>query len=171
MKLLMGGLYWYIRGEICGLTTDHINGNTVHVCCNMVLTEQGKWTIRQPKTYAGDRYIEFADFIVEKWEGMSGSITTLNPNKITDRFRKILKDAELLHFRFHDLRHYSASIQHALGIPDSYIMQRGGWGNDGVLKSVYRHAMDSKTAEMNDKANKHFASLCNTKCNTNKKNP
>lgn len=41
-------------------------------------------------------------------------------------------------------RNYSASIQHAIGIPDSYIMQRGEWGNDGVLKSVYRHTMEQK---------------------------
>jgi len=34
-----------------------------------------------------------------------------------------------------------------------YIMQRGGWGNDGVLKSVYRHAMTGKAKEMNQKAN------------------
>ena len=66
----------------------------------------------------------------------------------------------------HTLRHYSASIQHALGIPDSYIMQRGGWGNDGTLKAVYRHALADKTKEMDDIANQHFNELCNTKYNT-----
>jgi len=35
-------------------------------------------------------------------------------------------------------------------------MQRGGWGNDGVLKSVYRHAMTGKAKEMNQKANNYF---------------
>jgi len=154
------------RGEICALDTKNIKGNVVHVCCNMVRTENNDWIIRQPKTYAGDRFIDFPDFVAEKWKDKKGLITDLNPNKITERFAKILKDIGLPHFRFHDLRHYSASIQHALGIPDSYIMQRGGWGNDGVLKSVYRHAMESKEKEMNRIANKHFEELCNTKCNT-----
>lgn len=154
------------RGEICALDTKNIKGNIVHVCCNMVRTEDMEWIIRQPKSYAGDRYIDYPDFVSEKWKGKKGLITNLNPNNITDRFRDVLKKAGLPHFRFHDLRHYSASIQHALGIPDSYIMQRGGWGNDGVLKAVYRHTMESKEKEMNQIANQHFEKLCNTKCNT-----
>ncbi len=42
-------------------------------------------------------------------------------------------------FRFHDLGHYYASTLHAIGIPDPYIMERCGWGNDAVRKDVYRH--------------------------------
>lgn len=154
------------RGEICALNTQNIKENIIHVCCNMVLTEDKTWVIRQPKSYAGDRYIDYPDFVAEKWKGKKGRITNLNPNNITDRFGELLNKVGLPHFRFHDLRHYSASIQHALGIPDSYIMARGGWGNDGVLKAVYRHTMESKEKEMNQIANSHFAELCNTICNT-----
>lgn len=159
------------RGEICALDTKNINGNTVHVCQNMVLTPEHSWTIRQPKSYAGDRYIAYPSFVAEKWAGMSGRITELTPNNITDKFRYVLIGAGLKHFRFHDLRHYSASIQHALGIPDAYIMQRGGWGNDGVLKAVYRHTMSDRAEQMTNIANAHFEGLCNTKCNTKKKEP
>lgn len=157
------------RGEICALDVKNIKGNVVHVCCNMVLNvDRTDWVIRQPKSYAGDRYIDYPDFVAEKWKGKKGRITDLKPNNVTDQFSYILKRIGLPHFRFHDLRHYSASIQHALGIPDSYIMQRGGWGNDGVLKAVYRHTMESKQKEMNQIANQHFSNLCNTKCNTKK---
>jgi integrase len=154
------------RGEICALTTDDISGNIVHVSKNMVKTESKTWIIKSPKSYAGDRYIDYPDFVSEKWNGISGNITKLTPNNITDKFGRILKKMGMPHFRFHDLRHYSASIQHALGIPDSYIMQRGGWGNDSVLKTVYRHAMHDRMQEMSQKANEHFSKLCNTKCNT-----
>ena len=41
-------------------------------------------------------------------------------------------------------------IQHALGIPDAYIMQRGGWGNDGTFKTVYRHALKGRSNEMRE---------------------
>lgn len=159
------------RGEICALDSKNISGNIVHVCCNMVRTPDKDWIIRHPKTYAGDRYIDYPDFVSEKWKGISGRVVLLNPNNITDRFHRILKQAGLPHFRFHDLRHYSASIQHALGIPDSYIMSRGGWGDDRVLKEVYRHTMNDKQQEMNQIANTHFTELCNTSYNTKIKSP
>lgn len=159
------------RGEICALNSADISGNIVHVCRNMVRTEDGEWIIKAPKSYAGDRYIDYPDFVAEKWKGISGPIVKLKPHNITNNFIKILNKNGLPHFRFHDLRHYSASIQHALGIPDSYIMQRGGWSSDGVLKSVYRHALSDKAQEMDQIANSYFSELCNTKYNIKKKKP
>jgi len=156
------------RGEICALHSDWINGNVVHVARNMVITPDHKWIIKQPKSYAGDRFIDYPEFVAEKWRGISGMITTLCPDNLSLRFARFLKKSGIHHFRFHDLRHYSASIQHALGIPDAYIMQRGGWGNDGVLKNVYRHTMTGKIEEMNRVANSYFDNLYNTKCNTKK---
>ena len=132
----------------------------------MVRTETGSWILKSPKSYAGDRYIEFPDFVAEKWKGRNGRLVNLNPNQITRKFNDLLKRSGMPVFRFHDLRHYSASIQHALGIPDAYIMQRGGWGNDHVLKEVYRHAMKDKAIEMSKIANAHFESLCNTEYNS-----
>lgn len=154
------------RGEICALDSAHINGNIVHVEYSMALNENNKWVKKSPKSITGDRYIEFPDFVIEKMKGIDGAIVQLNPAQVSNRFRRIIKKSGMPHFRFHDLRHYSASIQHALGIPDAYIMQRGGWGSDTVLKSVYRHVMEDKTEQMNQIANRHFESLCNTNCNT-----
>ena len=147
------------RGEICALDSKRISGNVVHVCQSMVKDSDGQWILKAPKSYAGDRFIEYPDFVAEKWKGLTGRIVTLNPDTITHRFWHILNNAGLPHFRFHDLRHYSASIQHALGIPDSYIMQRGGWSTDVTLKNVYRHAMEDKEQQMNDLANQHFSTL------------
>lgn len=146
------------RGEICALDTKNIKGNVVHVCENMVLTTEKKWTIKSPKSISGDRYIEYPEFISSRWSTIKGRITDLTPDALTCRFRRALKSSGLPFFRFHDLRHYCASVQHALGVPDAYIMQRGGWGNDGVLKEVYRHAMESRQREMNERANAFFTS-------------
>lgn len=155
------------RGEICALDTGNINGNIVHVCKNMVLTPDKTWCTKTPKNYAGDRFIDYPDFVAEKWNGISGNITKLNPDNISNRFARLLNKSGIPHFRFHDLRHYSASIQHALGIPDAYIMSRGGWGNDGVLKNIYRHAMDEQTQKMNEIANSHFSMMQHEKQHEN----
>ena len=148
------------RGEICALESSDIEGTVVHVRQNMVLNDDHKWVIKAPKSYAGDRYIDFPEFVAEKWKGMEGRIVPdLDPDDISHRFEHVLKKAKLPHFRFHDLRHYSASIQHALGVPDAYIMQRGGWSDDGVLKSVYRHTLQDREAKESAKANTYFSNL------------
>ena len=89
------------------------------------------------------------------------SMSKLTSDEITKKFSKALDEAEIPHFRFHDLRHYSASIRHFLGIPDSFIQEQGGWSSDVVLKQVYRHAMSDKQKEMNNKANNYFSNLVN----------
>ena len=61
-----------------------------------------------------------------------------------------------------------ASELHTLGIPDVYIMQRGGWEDDTTLKNVYRHVLVDREKEMNEIGNDYFSKLCNTKCNTKK---
>ena len=48
---------------------------------------------------------------------------------------------------------------HAIGIPDQYIMARGGWSTDGGMKSVYRNVIDEQTVKMNQRINGHFESM------------
>jgi integrase len=145
------------RGEICALDAKNIRGTIVHVCENMIQDGPGKWIIRHPKSYAGDRYIPFPDFVAELWQGKAGRIVDMTPTALSRRFERIQRRLGMK-FRFHDLRHYSASIQHLL-VPDAYILQRGGWSSDGVLKQVYRHPLADKTVEMNDKVNNYFKEL------------
>ena len=150
------------RGEICALRAENINGNIVHVCENMVQNGKDSWIIRQPKSYAGDRYIDYPDFVAKHWKRKKkGRVVELTPTALSRRFERIQHRLGL-RFRFHDLRHYSASIQHAMGVPDAYIMQRGGWSSDGVLKQIYRHALADKSDEMSRKVNEYFTNMTRT---------
>lgn len=154
------------RGEICALDSNHINGCTVHVEYSLTQDKNKNWILKSPKSLAGNRYIVFPQFVIDKISDIDGRIVELNPTQISHRFPHLLKQCGLPSFRFHDLRHYSASIQHALGVPDAYIMQRGGWNNDKVLKDVYRHTINAETEKANQIANEHFEQLCNTKYHT-----
>ena len=151
------------RGEICALDSDHIKGNIVHVEYSIALNENNEWVKKRPKSYAGDRYIAFPDFVIDKLSDKKGSITDLNPAMISNRFKRILQRHNIPDFRFHDLRHYSASLLHAMDVPDQYIMQRGGWGSDTVLKQVYRHVLEEETKKQNDRINERFSELYDTK--------
>lgn len=144
------------RGEICALTSDDIHGNIVAVNKSMVQGPDGLWHIKQPKTYSSYRQIEYPEFVIEKMNGIQGRIVKATPAQITNRFGRAITFSKLPHFRFHDLRHYAASIMHAIGVPDQYILQRGGWASDNVMKTVYRNVIDLETAKQNKKILNHF---------------
>lgn len=155
------------RSEICGVEDTDIDKNHVlHVQRAVVQDEHKNYVDKLTKSVAGDRYIPLPDFVFDKISGRKGRIVRLKPNQISDRFIDIQKRSGLPHFRFHDLRHYCASIQHALGVPDAYIMSRGGWNSDTVLKQIYRHALDDRAKEENSKINAHFSSMYDTKDDT-----
>ena len=158
IPVLLAAFCMMRRGEICALSVGDIQGNTIHIHHSLVLGQDNKWHLKAPKTKSSDRFIVAPNFIINRITEL-GYITKYNPTEISYFFRKTLEKNSIKHFRFHDLRHYSASIRHALGIPDAYIMADGGWSSDKVLKSVYRHAMNDRRQEMAEKANNHFSSL------------
>lgn len=144
------------RGEICALTSDDIHGNVITVSKDVVLNKDGVWVTKQPKTFSSAREIEFPDFVIEELKGIQGPLIQCNPNVLHDRFRKLIRKNDLPLFRFHDLRHYGASIMHAIGVPDVYIIKRGGWATDHVMKTVYRDAIDDVEKKQTKNINKHF---------------
>lgn len=145
------------RGEICALESDHINGNVVHVEFSMAKDKNKNWVIKTTKTYSGNRYITYPDFVIERIKGIEGRIVDTNPDALSSMFARRMRKSKMEHFRFHDLRHYAASIMHAIGIPDQYIMERGGWATDLTLKSVYRHTMQDRNKDMIQKTNEYFS--------------
>lgn len=147
------------RGEICALTDADISGNTIIVSKSMVRSNTGGFIIKTPKTASSFREVEYPDFVIQKFNGIHGRLVNLYPEDISKHFGMILKEAGLPHFRFHDLRHYSASIMHAIGIPDQYIMDRGGWKTDRVLKKVYRNVISDEKKKFTEQINAHFESM------------
>lgn len=147
------------RGEICALTDKDIIGDVITINKSMVRSNDGGMIIKSPKTLSSNRSVEYPHFVIEKFKGIEGKLVKMHPEDISKHFGKVLDEAGVHRFRFHDLRHYSASIMHAIGIPDQYIMARGGWKTDKVLKSVYRNVIDDEKKKFTDKINSHFDTM------------
>lgn len=139
------------RSECCALLRSDIDGDTITVSKAMVWTSNCEWVIKQPKSTAGYRSLKLPKFVIERITvGESDRIVNLVPTTVTNYFHKAVIAAGLPHMRFHDLRHYQASVLHAMGVPDKYIMERGGWRTDSTLKNIYQHTMSDRRKAIED---------------------
>lgn len=145
------------RSEVCALTSDDIQGNVVFINKALVKDVNGAWVVKLPKTKDSTRRIVYPDFVIKELSGISGKLFPHTPDYIGDKFRKTLKQTGLPPFRFHDLRHYGASIMMYMGISQKTIEIRGGWSsNSPVLRRTYQNRIDAEMQKENEKINEHF---------------
>lgn len=93
-------------------------------------------------------------------------ITALTGQAIYKRFTRLLERNGIEHITFHDLRHLNASVMLALGIPDKYAMERGGWSSPHIMKSVYQHTFTAERKAADQKVDDFFNALLETRLAT-----
>ena len=50
----------------------------------------------------------------------------------------------------------NASVMLALGIPDKYAMERGGWSTNTTLKNVYQHTFTEERRRVDEQIDGFF---------------
>lgn len=158
IAILLAAVGTLRRGEICALEYSDVlyDFNAVYVHRSAVRGIDGEIHIKEtPKTSGSVRRVALPKDIIRMIGHGEGRVYPFSPNTLTDSFVKLRKSVNL-QCRFHDLRHYAASIMHAIGIPDQYIMERGGWSSDRILKEVYRNVLTDKSSEFTKKTNEYF---------------
>lgn len=147
------------RSEICALLGEDVKDRVVTIRKAMVRDEAGRWIVKnQPKTSAGYRQVK----IPEETAALlpkAGPVTDMNPDLISHAFGIALQKAGLPAFRFHDLRHYGASILLSMGIPVKEVQRRGGWDSVEVLQRIYAHALRDQIEAADERSAAHFADL------------
>lgn len=159
------------RGEIAPLEYGDVDykNKTLTISKSMVMNSDSEWITKVPKTYTSNRTLKVYDFTLQKIKARQVKglpFISLNPNQITEAFSGVLSDLEIRHFRFHDLRHYNASVMLSLNIPDKYAMERMGHATNNMLKTVYQHTMQEKEDSIDASLNDYFQTAYATKNDT-----
>jgi integrase len=153
------GCYGLRREEICALESTDVNGNILTINKALVEDENKKWIVKTTKKPSSIRTIWIDDELADMIRNLDGRVFTGYPGTIRNYLSREQDKLGLNHFSLHKFRHYYASISHAMGIPDSYIMASGGWKTDHVLKAVYRHALSDRTEEMQKQVGDYLRGL------------
>lgn len=142
------------EGEICALTFADVADGNVHVTKSRVRTPEGVLETKPPKSRSGVRTLPQTPQVAEALSRFHGApddlIIPVAPDAISARFGKVRAKLGYT-FRFHDLRHYNASLMISMGVPIFYIVRRMGHEDDKMVKRVYGHMMEHKQEEINEK--------------------
>lgn len=161
-KAILFGCLSLRRGEISALKYGDLKGNIITIHADMVWGKDKQWHYKPiPKTSASIRTVYLPDVLVQ----MLGTgkpddyIMGVKPNAIGNAFLR-LKTKMHIDIKFHDLRHYFASIAKVLDIPDNYTATLGGWQNGSkVLKEIYQNNIVSMNEVYAAKINEHIEKI------------
>ena len=151
--------------EIRGIKVSSIRDGVLYVEESIVQIDGLPVSKAAAKAYDRNRKNRIPPYImklIEKtaaWKNGEGYIETRSGQAIHDRFRRVMKNAEITTITFHDLRHLFASVGLQLNIPEKYLMEKGGWSTPHVMKSVYQHTFESEMDASTDKINSYFQTL------------
>lgn len=144
------GLKW------CDVTENEIKINEA------IVDVKGKPVSKTPKTTNSTRNIAIPPYIynlIKKQPHKNDYVVPYTASKITNQFYRILKNNNINHCRFHDLRHVNASIMLMLGVPDKYAMKRGGWATERIMKDIYQQTFKDEESIVNNKIDDYFFTL------------
>ena len=127
------------RGEICCITSDDLKGNNLLISKTKVY-DGTKWIIKDtPKTDESNRLIPLPEDLVAQIK-QSGTVFDKSPKLLNTELHRACEKLGIERFKFHDLRHYFASMA-SLHAPEQDVMSLGGWKSDFVFKRIYRETM------------------------------
>lgn len=166
LPILLGACCGMRRSEISALTWECINfdAGTLTIRQAAVMDENNQLITKGTKTIAGTRTIRLLPIVAEALREQYQNAfpqpfdqVSIHPDLISHRFAKLVKKANIHHFRFHDLRHYTVSVMLSLNIPKNYIADYVGHETENMIDRVYGHIMAQKKTSVEDQLQAYFS--------------
>ena len=162
LPILLAAFMGLRRSEIIALKWDNIDFQNKKMTIDeaTVLNIDNEPTTKKPKSVSGQRTIDIPASVLDALNRHRTDdniqVVPLTGAAIYKRFKRLQKQLGMNDFRFHDLRHYNASVMLALGIPDKYAMERIGHASNAILRNVYQHTMKKKQSEFSTQLDEFF---------------
>lgn len=161
------------RSEICALRWADVSvvDGTAYLSVNkaLVTDEHGLHVDKAPKTQAGSRVLVIPGALYEELKRrrqLRPTLVGISPNAITERYMR-LADRLNVPRRFHNLRHYHASVMLREGVPEKYIVSDMGHASFDMVKRVYGHVMEEKKGTIHAAMDTHAVAIisnCHDNC-------
>lgn len=153
------------RSEICALRWADItvSDGTAYLSVDkaLVMDEDGVHVDKAPKTQAGSRILVIPDALYDELKRrrqLRPTLVSISPNAITERYMR-LADRLNVPRRFHNLRHYHASVMLREGVPEKYITADMGHASFDMVKRVYGHVMEEKKSTIHEAMGAHAVAI------------
>ena len=159
--------------EILGLTWNNVDFNDFTITIDKItVRDDGKVILKDPKTESSIRTISAPkeiilmlkqlkkDRLAAKLKGEKShrelifydkNLNPIAPDVISKKFRLFLRDNNLKHIRFHDLRHSHVTLLIDAKVPIKVISERVGHSNINTTLNIYSHALKEMDQEASDK--------------------
>lgn len=172
--VLAGGLGMR-RGEIFGLRWKDVNFRKHLITIEQQLIPNSTGlTFQEPKTEGSSRTLDTPNHIIDllkkhlkeqekckrffQDEYSDHNLVCckpngepVNPSSYSREFSKLLKNNNLPHIRFHDLRHFNATVMLKNDIPVKVASERLGHSNTAITQDTYQYVLDEMDEEASRK--------------------
>ena len=137
------GAFGLRRSEIMAVTSDDLDGTTLHITKAKVQDENKNWVIKVNKTPKSRRDIEIPQDVADMIRDQ-GVAFDKHPSGITKVVNTACKRLNINHFSLHKLRHYFASKLVTEKVDIMTVAALGGWSSPAMIYNRYGHAMEDK---------------------------
>jgi len=155
--------------ELRGLRCSDFRDGVLTVSQTVIDTDEGAVIKRTGKTatslrslavppFVGRLINESAPYINYLRTGADGFLEPRSRSAIYGRWQTVTKHAGIS-MSFHELRALNASMMLALGVPDKYAMQRGGWVTPSVMKRHYQQTLDAERRRFDQSINEYLENV------------